>query len=667
MRKKIILIFIIFSIVIAYSSTVFADITANDVYYEGKGYGYIDGRDAALINNLKNSFLEYYRVMPSKTEVLEKYKDYLEDKKQYSDSFYDGYREGFKEGYNAYIANGPGSGGTQPVNFNTNFGTIFGKILGEIAGIKDYEAGKSPNYLRELPKDAEITSTFDLSILPAADRTSFIKAFKDNFMQGYEEAYYNAHYGLIRDSIDNGRDDGAYFGEILGAMFGAKDYYEGRTLDYKRNLPSDSIIRTEYSLNRDNEEYIKGFLDGFKNAYRESYITSFREARNYVKELEVEYAYDNGYDVGEVRGTEQARIDYISKRTNNWLRSRPSASTIIYDYRLMYQNQGYLDNFVYGFWDGYSKGYTETYKELSQKDAMNKVTSIIVPIEGGIVRSSDNSMFVQIEKGTYYRENIVNIEVVSNSTKFDSKYIIASNSYKVYVVNPSGEYNPDKKVLISFEYYGDNNAGIYIQKNGRWVYLESKINNNSIITSIDPSLISGDGNVFTVLVDKEFVNFYDIRGHWAKDEIDTLVRKGIINGYPDKTFRPDKYITRAEFIVLLSRAYEWELPSDLSNISIFKDRSSFSVFNEKQISYALSHGYINGYPDNYFRPNNYISYKEVEVIMRRILMNDNFTWDAIANKIMYDKKVRLDSFDSLDNKITRAEFSYLLHELINEI
>ena len=64
-----------------------------------------------------------------------------------------------------------------------------------------------------------------------------------------------------------------------------------------------------------------------------------------------------------------------------------------------------MDNFVNGFWDGYSKGYTETYKELSQKDAMNKVTSIIVPIEGGIVRSSDNSMFVQIEKGTYYREN----------------------------------------------------------------------------------------------------------------------------------------------------------------------------------------------------------------------------------------------------------------------
>ena len=42
--------------------------------------------------------------------------------------------------------------------------------------------------------------------------------------------------------------------------------------------------------------------------------------------------------------------------------------------------------------------------------------------------------------------------------------------------------------------------------------------------------------------------------------------------------------------------------------------------------------------------------------MRRILMNDNFTWDAIANKIMYDKKVRLDSLTVWITKLQEQSF-----------
>lgn len=639
-------------------------VTSEDLYNEGYSRGYNAGYILALVNNAIGKHTPYNEIpRPSRDQVFNENMDYLHDKENVDRSpFYTGYLKGREDGYNAYI----GKDGSDEVEVQDGkvFGGVFGLIYGEIRGIKDYREGKNSDWLKAIPKDAELTTQFDLKKLSAEERTRFINEFKLSFQKGYESAYINEMFGINRESFEKGEEDGVYFGEIFGNIYGTKDYFEGRNLDYNRNMPSDEKIKNEYALTTDRKEYIEAFLSGFKKAFREAYLNSYRDARNNIIELEESNAYENGYEVGEIRGIMQGKQDYINGKTSNWLRAKPSTSSIINDYNLIYQNQKYMDSFINGFWDGYSKGYTETYKELSQKDAMNKVTSIIVPIEGGIVRSSDNSMFVQIEKGTYYRENIVNIEVVSNSTKFDSKYIIASNSYKVYVVNPSGEYNPDKKVLISFEYYGDNNAGIYIQKNGRWVYLESKINNNSIITSIDPSLISGDGNVFTVLVDKEFVNFYDIRGHWAKDEIDTLVRKGIINGYPDKTFRPDKYITRAEFIVLLSRAYEWELPSDLSNISIFKDRSSFSVFNEKQISYALSRGYINGYPDNYFRPGNYISYKEVEIIMRRILGNNNFTWDSYANKMIYDKKVRSSSFDSMSNHITRAEFAYLLYELM---
>ena len=44
----------------------------------------------------------------------------------------------------------------------------------------------------------------------------------------------------------------------------------------------------------------------------------------------------------------------------------------------------------------------------------------------------------------------------------------------------------------------------------------------------------------------------DISDHWAKEEINYLIEKGIVNGYPDGTFRPERNITRAEFYKLVT-------------------------------------------------------------------------------------------------------------------
>jgi len=54
-------------------------------------------------------------------------------------------------------------------------------------------------------------------------------------------------------------------------------------------------------------------------------------------------------------------------------------------------------------------------------------------------------------------------------------------------------------------------------------------------------------------------SFSDIEGHWAKEIIKDFAARGFIKGYPDRTFRPDATITRAEFIALLTRVTK--LPS----------------------------------------------------------------------------------------------------------
>lgn len=48
----------------------------------------------------------------------------------------------------------------------------------------------------------------------------------------------------------------------------------------------------------------------------------------------------------------------------------------------------------------------------------------------------------------------------------------------------------------------------------------------------------------------------DYESHWARDEIDRVIERGLMKGYPDGTFKPDKPITRAELAVVLNRIYD---------------------------------------------------------------------------------------------------------------
>ena len=49
------------------------------------------------------------------------------------------------------------------------------------------------------------------------------------------------------------------------------------------------------------------------------------------------------------------------------------------------------------------------------------------------------------------------------------------------------------------------------------------------------------------------VTLSDISGHWAEDYIKKFVAKGYILGYPEGDFRPDQFVTRAEVVTILNR------------------------------------------------------------------------------------------------------------------
>ncbi|GMK45211.1 hypothetical protein PghCCS26_23390 [Paenibacillus glycanilyticus] len=60
-------------------------------------------------------------------------------------------------------------------------------------------------------------------------------------------------------------------------------------------------------------------------------------------------------------------------------------------------------------------------------------------------------------------------------------------------------------------------------------------------------------------------SFKDIDGHWAESSIETAVQAGVLNGYPDGSFKPNNTITRAELLKVMAMTFKIEVGAGGSN------------------------------------------------------------------------------------------------------
>ncbi|KQX60818.1 S-layer homology domain-containing protein [Paenibacillus sp. Root444D2] len=102
----------------------------------------------------------------------------------------------------------------------------------------------------------------------------------------------------------------------------------------------------------------------------------------------------------------------------------------------------------------------------------------------------------------------------------------------------------------------------------------------------------------------------DINGYWAEDAINKWIGNGLISGYADQTFQPDKVITRAEFISLVNKAFGYLHKDDQT----FKDVSQDKWFYN-DVAKAKYAGYISGFDDGTFRPDQPISREQAAKII----------------------------------------------------
>ena len=103
------------------------------------------------------------------------------------------------------------------------------------------------------------------------------------------------------------------------------------------------------------------------------------------------------------------------------------------------------------------------------------------------------------------------------------------------------------------------------------------------------------------------------RGQWFNHAVSTLSSMGIVKGHNDGTFAPNAPITRAEFAAIAARFDD----KNTDTSSKFTDIASHWAKNE--IGIAANKGWINGYPDGTFRPNQYITRAESMTLVNRVL------------------------------------------------
>ncbi len=104
-------------------------------------------------------------------------------------------------------------------------------------------------------------------------------------------------------------------------------------------------------------------------------------------------------------------------------------------------------------------------------------------------------------------------------------------------------------------------------------------------------------------------------GYWASCDINSLTANNIIAGYPDRTFKPNLPISRAEMATLAVKGLNLNDDVTCAN-NMFSDVSPNHWAN-KTIAKAVANGLMAGYPNNTFKPNQPISRAEAFSIMAK--------------------------------------------------
>lgn len=185
--------------------------------------------------------------------------------------------------------------------------------------------------------------------------------------------------------------------------------------------------------------------------------------------------------------------------------------------------------------------------------------------------------------------------------------------------------------------------------------------------------------------------FNDTAGHKYEKAIEGLFSQGIVSGYPDYTYKPNKHLTRSDVVKLLGKylvSLGYQIPHDYAYDIRFNDLTTQT--DDELLQYAAlvyDHGIFRG-TNGKLNPNNVMSLEHMALVMVRALSSiDEFDYIEYIEGQKYiqeyldiekataEAQRAINVFDYYDITIedyyrpkamaTRGEFAHFLYGMLN--
>jgi hypothetical protein len=125
------------------------------------------------------------------------------------------------------------------------------------------------------------------------------------------------------------------------------------------------------------------------------------------------------------------------------------------------------------------------------------------------------------------------------------------------------------------------------------------------------------------LGDPAWAQLSDISTYWGAQYIAGLNERQIIGGFPDGTFRPNESITRAQFAVIVTKAFGLD-----TNVPVRSFADPIPSWAAPSIGAAAAAGFVSGFPDGTFRPNDVLTRAQAITVLTRAATNGRLIEDA---------------------------------------
>lgn len=167
----------------------------------------------------------------------------------------------------------------------------------------------------------------------------------------------------------------------------------------------------------------------------------------------------------------------------------------------------------------------------------------------------------------------------------------------------------------------------------------------------------------------------DYGSHWAKSIIVSSLKEGLVAGYTDGSFKPDQRVSRAEFMTMINRGFDFNTILNTDFMDVQKNDWFYT-----EIGKAKAAGYISGYTDGGIHPFAAITRQEAAVMIQRVEgmtaqtqtlifkdQGDIASWGKTSVKALVETKLMSgypDGYFKPNVPLTRAEALVLIHNCI---